>query len=84
VETAQLRILLVDPSARGLGVGQRLVEECLEFARKAGYRRMTLFTVDGLSSAHRIYRAMGFEIVRQEAVEMWGHHLVEQEWELEL
>ncbi|ACU71053.1 transcriptional regulator, MarR family with acetyltransferase activity [Catenulispora acidiphila DSM 44928] len=84
VDTAQLRILLVDPSARGFGVGRRLVDECLEFARKVGYQRMMLFTVDGLSSAHRIYRARGFEIVRQEAVEMWGHHLVEQEWELEL
>jgi DNA-binding MarR family transcriptional regulator/predicted N-acetyltransferase YhbS len=84
VETAQLRILLVDPSARGLGAGRRLVEECVEFARKAGYRRMVLFTVDGLTVAHRIYRQAGFEIVHQAAVEMWGHHLVEQEWRLEL
>jgi DNA-binding MarR family transcriptional regulator/GNAT superfamily N-acetyltransferase len=84
VDTAQLRILLVDPTARGLGVGRLLVEECVEFARKAGYRRMTLYTVDGLTAAHRIYRALGFEIVRQAAVEMWGHHLVEQEWLLEL
>jgi DNA-binding MarR family transcriptional regulator/GNAT superfamily N-acetyltransferase len=84
VETAQLRILLVEPSARGLGVGRRLVEECVEFARKAGYRRMVLFTVDGLAAAHRIYRDVGFEIVHQAAVQMWGHHLVEQEWRLEL
>jgi DNA-binding MarR family transcriptional regulator/ribosomal protein S18 acetylase RimI-like enzyme len=84
VETAQLRILLVEPSARGLSVGRRLVEECVEFARKAGYRRMVLFTVDGLTAAHRIYRALGFEIVHQEAVEMWGNHLVEQDWLLEL
>jgi GNAT superfamily N-acetyltransferase len=84
VETAQLRILLVEPSARGLGVGRRLVEECVEFARKAGYRRMVLFTVDGLVAAHRIYRDVGFEIVHQAAVQMWGHHLVEQEWRLEL
>ncbi|NUR30458.1 MAG: MarR family transcriptional regulator [Catenulispora sp.] len=83
-ETAQLRILLVEPSARGLGVGRRLVEECVDFARKAGYRRMVLFTVDGLTAAHRIYRDMGFEIVHQEAVQMWGHHLVEQEWAMEL
>ena len=84
VETAQLRILLVDPSARGLGVGRRLVEECVEFARKAGYRRMVLYTVDGLTAAHRIYQELGFAIVHQAAVEMWGHHLVEQEWEMEL
>lgn len=84
VETAQLRILLVDPSARGMGVGRRLVEECVEFARKAGYARMVLFTVDGLTAAHRIYRNVGFAIVHQAAVEVWGHHLVEQEWRMEL
>ena len=84
VETAQLRILLVDPSARGLGVGRRLVEECVEFARKAGYARMVLFTVDGLTAAHRIYRDVGFAITHQAAVEVWGHHLVEQEWQMEL
>ncbi|WP_194909203.1 bifunctional helix-turn-helix transcriptional regulator/GNAT family N-acetyltransferase [Catenulispora rubra] len=84
VDTAQLRILLVDPTARGLGVGRRLVEECVEFARKVGYRRMMLFTVDGLTAAHKIYRTLGFEIMHQAAVEMWGHHLVEQEWWLEL
>ncbi|GAA2022766.1 helix-turn-helix domain-containing GNAT family N-acetyltransferase [Catenulispora yoronensis] len=84
VDTAQLRILLVEPAARGLGVGRRLVEECVEFARKAGYARMMLFTVDGLTAAHRIYRDLGFEIVHQEAVELWGHHLVEQEWWMEL
>lgn len=84
VETAQLRILLVDPSARGMGVGRRLVEECVEFARKAGYARMMLYTVDGLTAAHRIYREMGFAIVHQAAVEVWGHHLVEQEWRMEL
>ncbi|WP_370368807.1 GNAT family N-acetyltransferase [Catenulispora sp. GP43] len=84
VDTAQLRILLVDPAARGLGVGRRLVEECVEFARKTGYRRMMLYTVDGLTAAHRIYHSLGFEIVHQAAVQMWGHHLVEQEWVLEL
>lgn len=84
VETAQLRLLLVEPSARGLGVGRRLVQECIDFARAAGYRRMMLYTVDGLTVAHRIYREVGFEIVHQEAVEMWGHYLVEQEWLMEL
>jgi DNA-binding MarR family transcriptional regulator/GNAT superfamily N-acetyltransferase len=84
VETAQLRILLVEPSARGMGVGRLLVEQCVEFARKAGYARMVLYTVDGLTAAHRIYRELGFAIVHQAAVEMWGHHLVEQEWRMEL
>jgi GNAT superfamily N-acetyltransferase len=84
VDTAKLRILLVEPWARGLGVGRRLVQECVDFARKAGYQRMTLYTVDGLTAAHRIYQHVGFEIVRSEAVEMWGHHLVEQEWWLDL
>lgn len=83
-ETAQLRILLVEPSARGLGVGRKLVQECLDFARKAGYRRMMLFTVDGLTAAHQIYRDFGFEVVHSEAVQLWGHHLVEQEWWLDL
>ncbi|MFL6112068.1 MAG: GNAT family N-acetyltransferase [Catenulispora sp.] len=84
VETAQLRMLLVEPSARGLGIGRKLVRECVDFARKVGYRRMTLYTVDGLTAAHRIYRDFGFEIAHSEAVEMWGHHLVEQEWTLDV
>jgi DNA-binding MarR family transcriptional regulator/ribosomal protein S18 acetylase RimI-like enzyme len=82
-DTAQLRILLVEPAARGLGVGRRLVEECVAFARRAGYRRMFLSTVEGLSAAHAIYRKAGFEIVRQEAVRQWGHALVEQDWALD-
>lgn len=84
VETAQLRILLVEPSARGLGLGRRLVDECIDFARHAGYERMMLYTVDGLTAAHRIYRDVGFQIVHQQAVEMWGHYLVEQEWRMDL
>jgi DNA-binding MarR family transcriptional regulator/GNAT superfamily N-acetyltransferase len=84
VETAQLRILLVEPNTRGLGLGRQLVDECVAFARKAGYQRMMLYTVDGLTAAHKIYRKAGFEITHQAAVEMWGHHLVEQEWQLAL
>lgn len=81
--TAQLRVLLVEPSARGLGLGRRLVEECMDFARKAGYRSMYLSTVEGLGAAHAIYRKAGFRIVRQEAVQQWGHALVDQDWMLD-
>jgi DNA-binding MarR family transcriptional regulator/ribosomal protein S18 acetylase RimI-like enzyme len=84
VPTAQLRLLLVDPAARGLGVGARLVDECLTFARKAGYRRIVLYTVDGLTSARKIYEAVGFRLAEQRAVRKYGHELVEQDWVLEL
>lgn len=84
VPTAQLRLLLVDPAARGLGVGARLVDECLAFARKAGYRRIVLYTVDGLTSARKIYEAVGFRLAGQQAVRKYGHDLVEQDWVLDL
>jgi DNA-binding MarR family transcriptional regulator/ribosomal protein S18 acetylase RimI-like enzyme len=84
VPTAQLRLLLVDPAARGLGVGGRLVDECLAFARKAGYRRIVLYTVAGLDSARRIYEAVGFRLAGQEAVRKYGSDLVDQDWVLDL
>ncbi len=83
-DTVRLRILLVDPSARGLGVGARLVEECLAFARTTGARRMVLFTVDSLDSARRIYEAAGFVLVASEPSAGWGVPVVEQTWELVL
>lgn len=82
--TAKLRILLVDPAGRGQGVGRRLVEQCLEFARSAGYRRMTLWTNDVLVSARRIYQAAGFALVEQEHHHSFGHDLVGQNWAREL
>lgn len=82
--TAKLRILLVDPAGRGHGLGRRLVEQCLEFARNAGYRRMTLWTNDVLVSARRIYQAAGFELVEQEHHHSFGHDLVGQNWSREL
>jgi GNAT superfamily N-acetyltransferase len=83
-ETARLRILLVTPAARGLGAGTRLVDECLAFARRAGYRRVVLWTNDVLVSARRIYQAAGFTLTEEEPHHSFGHDLVGQTWTLEL
>ncbi|AUG08240.1 helix-turn-helix domain-containing GNAT family N-acetyltransferase [Pseudomonas sp. S09G 359] len=78
--TAQLRMLYVDASARGLGIGQRLVDECLRFARNAGYQRMMLWTVDILTDARKLYQKAGFELLEEEPMRSFGKQLVSQTW----
>jgi GNAT superfamily N-acetyltransferase len=80
---ARLRVLIVTEAARGLGAGRRLVRQCLDFARASGYERVTLWTVDGLSSARKIYEAAGFTLAGEEPHPGFGHEVVGQTWTLE-
>jgi DNA-binding MarR family transcriptional regulator/N-acetylglutamate synthase-like GNAT family acetyltransferase len=81
---ARLRLLLVDPKARGLGLGARLVDECVRFARAAGYTRITLWTHSVLSAARHVYETAGFHLTSSEPRHTWGKDVVAEFWDLKL
>jgi len=83
-EVAKLRLLHLEREARGLGIGKRLVEECVRFARRAGYQKMTLWTQNILHAARHIYKQAGFHVVREEQHHSFGKDLTAETWELDL
>jgi GNAT superfamily N-acetyltransferase len=80
----KLRLLYVEPTARGLGIGERLVDEMIQFSRNAGYKRIVLWTQSDLVSARKIYKAKGFELTGTEGHELFGSPLTAETWEMRL
>jgi GNAT superfamily N-acetyltransferase len=83
-KVARIRLLLVDPKARGLGLGAKLTDECIRFARRAGYKKITLWTHSVLTAARHIYQKAGFKLMRTERHKSWGRPVVSEHWDLEL
>jgi ribosomal protein S18 acetylase RimI-like enzyme len=81
---ARIRLLLVDPKGRGLGIGKRLVDECVSFARSAGYRKVTLWTHSVLTAARHIYETAGFTLTSSEKRHTWGKDVIAEFWDLAL
>jgi DNA-binding MarR family transcriptional regulator/N-acetylglutamate synthase-like GNAT family acetyltransferase len=83
-EVAKLRLLLVEPKARGLGIGKRLVDECVRFAKQVGYKKITLWTQSNLTAARHIYEETGFQLVSQQKHKSFGKELVAETWDKNL
>ena len=81
---AKLRMLIVEPSVRGIGLGSRLIEECIQFAKAAGYRKMVLWTHQSLTAARSLYKKAGFKVVKTVANPSFGRKLIDEFWEIEL